>query len=133
VCCLNHLVSNAMTHATESLEYMARLRDPQVFRFCAIPQVMAIATLSACYDNPKVFQAVVKIPRSMRHDFGIACRLCTAGPLADPLALVQRAHHGDHQDDGGCGCVLPPARAPAGAQGTFWIAVAAWEAARSAC
>jgi farnesyl-diphosphate farnesyltransferase len=55
-----------MVHATESLEYMSRLRDPQVFRFCAIPQVMAIATLSACYDNPQVFKRVVKIPRSMR-------------------------------------------------------------------
>jgi hypothetical protein len=59
-------VSNAMTHATDSLEYLSRLRDPQVFRFCAIPQVMAIATLAECYDNPKVFKAVVKIPRSMR-------------------------------------------------------------------
>ena len=56
-----------MAHATDSLEYMSRLRDPQVFRFCAIPQVMAIATLAECYDNPKVFRAVVKIPRTMRY------------------------------------------------------------------
>ena len=55
-----------MAHATDSLDYMSRLRDVQVFRFCAIPQVMAIATLAECYDNPKVFKTVVKIPRSQR-------------------------------------------------------------------
>jgi farnesyl-diphosphate farnesyltransferase len=68
-------VSNAMTHATDSLEYLSRLRDPQVFRFCAIPQVMAIATLAECYDNPKVFKAVVKIPRSMRHALCVCVRV----------------------------------------------------------
>ena len=71
-------VSNAMTHATDSLEYMSRLRDQQVFRFCAIPQVMAIATLAECYDNPDVFRAVVKIPRSMR------CAAGCAGARAAP-------------------------------------------------
>jgi farnesyl-diphosphate farnesyltransferase len=32
-----------------------------VFRFCAIPQVMAIATLAELYNNPQVFTGVVKI------------------------------------------------------------------------
>ena len=63
VACLNHLVTNAMAHSLDSLEYLSKLKDPQVFRFCAIPQVMAIATLAACYDNPQVFRSVVKIPR----------------------------------------------------------------------
>ena len=27
----------------------------QVFRFCAIPQVMAIGTLALCYNNHEVF------------------------------------------------------------------------------
>lgn len=61
--CLNHLVTDALTHAPGSLEYLSRLRDPQVFRFCAIPQVMAIATLAACYNNAAVFTSVVKIAR----------------------------------------------------------------------
>ena len=61
-----------MAHATDSLDYMSRLRDQQVCRFCAIPQVMAIATLAECYDNPKVFRAVVKIPRTMRCVCGLA-------------------------------------------------------------
>jgi farnesyl-diphosphate farnesyltransferase len=67
-----------MSHATESLQYMSGLADRQVFRFCAIPQVMAIATLAACYNNPNVFKTVVKIPRSMRCVFccGCGCGCC---------------------------------------------------------
>ena len=41
----------------------------EVFRFCAIPQVMAIATLEKCYNNPDVFTGVVKIRK------GLSCKL----------------------------------------------------------
>ncbi len=34
---------------------MEKVSDPQNFRFCAIPQVMAAGTLALCYNNPKVF------------------------------------------------------------------------------
>ena len=34
---------------------MEQLRDRDIFRFCAIPQVMAIGTLALCYDNHAVF------------------------------------------------------------------------------
>ena len=37
------------------LAYMAKLRNRDIFRFCAIPQVMAIGTLAMCYDNHAVF------------------------------------------------------------------------------
>lgn len=49
----------------DSLEYMSRLKNVEVFRFCAIPQVMAIATLAECYGNGKVFEGVVKIRRGL--------------------------------------------------------------------
>jgi hypothetical protein len=39
VTCLNDMVTNALTHATDALQYMSALRDPAIFRFCAIPQV----------------------------------------------------------------------------------------------
>lgn len=58
---LNHLVTNALECIPECLEYMALLKTEEVFRFCAIPQVMAIATLAELYNNPKVFTGVVKI------------------------------------------------------------------------
>lgn len=86
--CLNHLVTNALAHAADSLEYLSRLQDPQVFRFCAIPQVMAIATLAACYNNPAVFTSVVKITRPMR------CMLFSVLNMFLPHFCAQRAHHG---------------------------------------
>ena len=59
--CLNHLVTNALECVPECLEYLAMLKTDEVFRFCAIPQVMAIATLHELYNNEKVFTGVVKI------------------------------------------------------------------------
>ncbi|KAL7888734.1 hypothetical protein AOLI_G00037080 [Acnodon oligacanthus] len=59
--CLNLLVTDALRHVPDVIAYLSRLRNQSVFNFCAIPQVMAIATLSACYNNPQVFQGVVKI------------------------------------------------------------------------
>lgn len=61
--CLNHMVTDAMRHALPALTYMERVTDPRVFRFCAIPQLMAAATLSLCYDNHGVFEGVVKMRR----------------------------------------------------------------------
>jgi phytoene/squalene synthetase len=63
--CLNHMVADAMTHVPSCLRYLAKLNDPSVFRFCAIPQVMAIATLEELVSNPKVFTGVVKIRKGM--------------------------------------------------------------------
>ena len=63
--CLNYLVADALELVPDSLEYLARLRTPEVFRFCAIPQVMAIATLEECFDNPRVFTGVVKIRKGL--------------------------------------------------------------------
>ena len=42
---------------------MSRLKDPKNFSFCAIPQIMAIGTLAACYNNRTVFTGVVKMRR----------------------------------------------------------------------
>ncbi len=36
-----------------------------MFRFCAIPQVMAIATLAQVYNNKHVFSRVVKIRKGL--------------------------------------------------------------------
>ncbi len=63
--CLNELVTDALRHVPDALSYMASLRNKQVFRFCAIPQVMAIATLSKVYNNPMVFTSNVKIRKGL--------------------------------------------------------------------
>ena len=63
--CLNHLITDALELVPECMEYMNLLQTEEVFRFCAIPQVMAIATLSDLYNNPLVFTGVVKIRKGL--------------------------------------------------------------------
>ena len=63
--CLNELVTDALELVPDCLAYLSKLRCSEVFRFCAIPQVMAIATLDKCYHNPDVFTGVVKIRKGM--------------------------------------------------------------------
>lgn len=40
--CLNYMVTDALIHIEDCFKYMAALRDPTIFRFCAIPQVREI-------------------------------------------------------------------------------------------
>lgn len=63
--CLNHLICNAMSHAIDSLEYMSSLKNPNIFRFCGIPQVMAMATMDLIYDNEDVFRKTIKIRKGL--------------------------------------------------------------------
>ncbi|XP_068485299.1 squalene synthase-like [Phaseolus vulgaris] len=49
-------VTKALMHAEDSLIYMSALRGSSIFRFCAIPQIMAIGTLALCYNNIEVFR-----------------------------------------------------------------------------
>lgn len=67
--CLNELVTDALELVPDCLAYMSRLQCAEIFRFCAIPQVMAIATLDKCYANPSLFTGVVKIRK------GTSCKL----------------------------------------------------------
>lgn len=63
--CLNHMVTDALRHVPDMIKYISMIRDKDVFRFCAIPQVMAMATLARVYNNPKVFQTNVKIRKGL--------------------------------------------------------------------
>ncbi|CAM9684488.1 unnamed protein product [Chrysoparadoxa australica] len=67
--CLNEMVTNALQLAPSCLQYMEKIKHPDIFNFCAIPQVMAISTLAAVYANPLVFTGVVKIRK------GLACKM----------------------------------------------------------
>ena len=58
---LNEMIINALGHVPACLKYMNSLEDKQVFRFCAIPQLMAIATLKELYNNVDVLHKNVKI------------------------------------------------------------------------
>nr|A0A1P7Y0A2.1 RecName: Full=Squalene synthase 10; Short=PgSS10; Short=SQS 10; AltName: Full=FPP:FPP farnesyltransferase SS10; AltName: Full=Farnesyl-diphosphate farnesyltransferase SS10 [Panax ginseng]AJK30632.1 squalene synthase [Panax ginseng] len=63
--CLNDMVTDALVHAEDCLKYMSDLRGPAIFRFCAIPQIMAIGTLALCFNNTQVFRGVVKMRRGL--------------------------------------------------------------------
>lgn len=62
---LNELVTDALECVPYCLDYMELLQTEEVFRFCAIPQVMAIATLNELYNNYDVFTGVVKIRKGL--------------------------------------------------------------------
>lgn len=59
--CLSAIILNTLQHTPDCLTYLNRLKDQTIFRFCAIPQVMAIATLSILFRNYDVFKKVVKL------------------------------------------------------------------------
>ena len=66
--CSSEMVLNAMSHVPDCLYYLAGLKEQSVFNFCAIPQVMAISTLTLVFRNPTLFQRNIKITK------GEACR-----------------------------------------------------------
>ncbi|XP_077990263.1 squalene synthase-like [Glandiceps talaboti] len=80
--CLNDLVTNALDHVPDVLKYMSRIKNQSIFNFCAIPQVMAIATLACCYDNQNVFTSVVKIRK------GQAVGLMMEATTMDSIKLI---------------------------------------------
>jgi len=55
------MITDALKRIPDVLDYLSFIQDPSIFKFCAIPQVMAIATLERCYNNPLVFSTEVKI------------------------------------------------------------------------
>ncbi|KAI3859620.1 hypothetical protein MKW92_009531 [Papaver armeniacum] len=66
VCCLNDMVTDALSHARSCLDYLSALQDPAILRFCAIPQIISIGTLTLCYNNIEVFRGGVKIRHVIR-------------------------------------------------------------------
>ena len=102
--CLNELVTDALELVPDCLAYMSKLHCAEVFRFCAIPQVMAIATLDKCYANHDVFTGVVKIRK------GLSCKLIlrtnnldevhdTFYQFANSILQTAKSHHKDGVND----------------------------------
>ncbi|WP_341905294.1 squalene synthase [Fluviicola taffensis] len=69
---LNEVVLNALEHVPACLEFLECLSDQKIFRFCAIPQLMAIATLKELYNNPQVLHKNVKIRKGKTAKYFIA-------------------------------------------------------------
>ena len=71
---LNKMVCNALQLIPEATRYLDRLSDPSIFGFCALPQIMAVATLAVCYNNPNVFTGVVKIRQGQAAKLALSLR-----------------------------------------------------------
>jgi farnesyl-diphosphate farnesyltransferase len=59
------MITDALACVPDCLKYMSQLKTKEIYRFCAITQVMAIATLAELYNNPLVFTGVVKIRKGL--------------------------------------------------------------------
>lgn len=83
--CINELVLNALGHVIDVLTYLSLIREATSFNFCAIPQVMAIATLAEIYNNENVLDRNVKIRK------GTTCNLIlNARTLPDVVNIFKK-------------------------------------------
>lgn len=71
--CLNHMVTDALAHLPDCVAYLSMLKSPTIFEFCAVPQVMALATLAKVYNNLAVFRGVVKIRKGFSCEMMLNC------------------------------------------------------------
>ncbi|BFZ11069.1 hypothetical protein BsWGS_14108 [Bradybaena similaris] len=82
--CLNELITNTLELLPSTVLFMSRLKTQSIFNFVAIPQVMAVATLERCYNNPKVFSGVVKIRK------GEAVRIMMGSTSLEKVKAIMR-------------------------------------------
>ncbi|KAJ2603030.1 bifunctional farnesyl-diphosphate farnesyltransferase/squalene synthase [Coemansia sp. RSA 1286] len=79
---LNEMCANALSHIPDVIEYLGSIHEPSVFRFCAIPQTMAVATIAMCYNNSRVLDTNVKIRK------GEALKLIAASTDPDSVKRI---------------------------------------------
>ncbi|KAJ8523204.1 hypothetical protein ONZ45_g305 [Pleurotus djamor] len=57
---LNEMIVETLSHTLDVLDYLSLLRNPRIFEFAAIPVVMTMLTVKACFMNPAVFHREVR-------------------------------------------------------------------------
>ena len=65
VACLNHMITDALEDIPFCLEYLSKIENPKVFRFCAIPQIRSMALLAEAYGNRNVFTGIIDIRKGL--------------------------------------------------------------------
>ncbi|GAB5592145.1 bifunctional farnesyl-diphosphate farnesyltransferase/squalene synthase [Umbelopsis nana] len=83
---LSAMVLNVLEHIPDVLTYLSSLKNQSVFNFCAIPQVMAIATLSLVFNNKDIYQRNVKIRK------GEAVKLILASTNINNVVAIFREY-----------------------------------------
>jgi len=65
VACLNHMITDTLEDIPLCIEYLSKIQNPNVFRFCAIPQIKSLAILAEAYGNRNVFNGIVEIRKGL--------------------------------------------------------------------
>jgi farnesyl-diphosphate farnesyltransferase len=65
VACLNHMITDALEDIPYCIEYLSKIQNPKVFRFCAIPQIRAMAILAEAYSNRNIFTGIITIRKGL--------------------------------------------------------------------
>ena len=65
VACLNHMITDTLEEIPICIEYLTKIQNPKVFRFCAIPQIKSLAILAEAYGNRNVFTGIIKIRKGL--------------------------------------------------------------------
>lgn len=63
LCVLNDMIHDSISHIYDCLMFLKKIKHYNIFRFCAIPQVMAISTLAKLSNNYSVFEKTVKLDK----------------------------------------------------------------------
>jgi farnesyl-diphosphate farnesyltransferase len=61
---LNEMIMNALEHIPDSIEYLSLVKHNNNFKFCAIPQVVAVQTLASIFNNQNVFNKTEKLNKT---------------------------------------------------------------------
>ena len=61
---LNEMIMNALEHIPDSIEYLSHVKNNSNFKFCAIPQVVAVQTLATLFHNQNVFKKTEKLNKT---------------------------------------------------------------------
>jgi len=65
VACLNHMITDTLEEIPLCIEYLSKIQNPKVFRFCAIPQIKSLAILAEAYGNRNVFTGILQIRKGL--------------------------------------------------------------------
>eukprot|EP00744_Colponema_vietnamica_P005341 GILI01007835.1.p1 GENE.GILI01007835.1~~GILI01007835.1.p1 ORF type:complete len:417 (+),score=78.65 GILI01007835.1:107-1357(+) len=80
--CLNAMICDALRHIPHCIQYLSSLKETTIFQFCAVPQVMTMATFTILYNNYETFHTKQKIRK------GLTCKIMlTCDSLAPTLDM----------------------------------------------
>ena len=61
---LDEMIMNVLQHIPDSIEYLSLVKNNSNFKFCAIPQVVALQTLASLFHNQNVFNKTEKLNKT---------------------------------------------------------------------